>query len=71
MAMTPITTTARINERTGLVLAYYGYDQSGTAPADLKATLGSWIPIDSADNRGNRLVALLGDGYNLQHAGAT
>jgi len=71
MPMPPITTTAKINEQTEMVLAYYGYDQSGTNPAELKALLGDkWESIDSASNSaGNSLVSLLGSGYNLQHAG--
>lgn len=70
MAMTPITTTARINEQTGLVLAYYGYDQSKTKPEDLKAELGSgWIGADDASNSRPKLIDTLGAGYNLQHAG--
>ncbi len=71
MTMTPITTTARLNEQTGMVLAYYGYDRSKTNPADLKATLGEkWVSIDSPNNEaGNSLVSSLGTGYNLQHAG--
>lgn len=68
MPMTPVTTTATLDEQTGLVLAYYGYDQSGTNPADLKAVLGpNWVSIDSEINTaGNSLVSSLGTGYNLQ-----
>jgi hypothetical protein len=37
MPMTPITTTAPINQQTGLVLAYFGYDRSTTPESELKA----------------------------------
>lgn len=50
MALTTITTLSPLNQQNALVLACYGYDQSGTSATDLKATLGAWVPIDSASN---------------------
>ncbi len=46
MPITPINTTSKLNEQTGMVMAYYGYDQTKIKPEDLKAELGkSWVPI--------------------------
>lgn len=69
MPMTPINTTAKLNQQTGMVLAYYGYDQSKTKPEDLKATLGKsgWVGIDTlSDPSTPTLLSSLGTDYNIQ-----
>jgi hypothetical protein len=68
MPMTPVTTIAPLNQQTGLVLAYFGYDRSTTPQDELKATLtnSGWIPIDDANNPSSNLKDILGTGYNTQ-----
>jgi hypothetical protein len=68
--MTTVSTTAKINQQTGMVLAYYGYDQSETPPTALKAQLGSdWINIDNSAKPLNS-SAQLGADYNVQRNSA-
>lgn len=68
MAITPIITPSKLNEQTGLVLAYYGYDQSKVPPAELKAVLDNgWMSIDSASNtQHTKLLTELKADYNTQ-----
>ncbi len=69
MPMTPIDTTAKLNQQTGMVLAYYGYDRSNAKPEDLKATLGKsgWVGIDTlSDPSTPTLLSSLGTDYNIQ-----
>jgi hypothetical protein len=68
MPTAPITTAAPINQQTGLVLAYFGYDRSTTPESELKAKLdgSGWISIDSPTNASSNLTDILGTGYNTQ-----
>ncbi len=57
MPITPINTPAKLNQQTGMVLAYFGYDRTTTPTVELKATLcnSGWMTIDDDRNTGTKL----------------
>lgn len=69
MAIITINTTSKLNQQTGMVLAYFGYNHPNVNATNLPATLkdSGWVGIDSSTNIvGAKPSTSLGTSYNIQ-----